>query len=560
MSHHVKEKILELISTIIEGINYIKNKNEKTNGLILSDIKLGIQTIKQTLINSLSEKDFQSYNEVLKDIEKLFDLISIDKNSHDIFLRNLNELERLIKELEILLRKESSNQKINKSRKIKNNNLKKVLIIAYYFPPLSGSGVQRTLKFVKYIRQFNWEPVIVTVDPTTSNSYFIDSSLEKEVPSNTKVIRIKEKKQVYINEINEIIKLYQEMLVDNTQLVEQYVAEINKTKTLQLVPDSQIFFAYEALKKLDGLVDFNDIDIIYSTSGPYSDHIIGYFLKKKYNKPWVVDFRDEWSNNPYFNFDPNNIYHNINLALERSIVHFADKVINVSPLSTMNYERIFQVENSKLETITNGYDEMDFINLKNINKKDKNYFSLFHNGLFYMIRTPEPIINAIYNLISSGKINEQKIRVDLGWTEKKDFWEQYILDRNLEDVIFFGGYLNHNKSLEKAQKMDALILVVGPGEKNKVMIPGKFFEYLRLQKPILSLSPNDGVVAELITELNRGINVDFNDVEALEEAILKLYNDWESGKNYNYELTSDIIRFERKNLTKSLTEVFNELL
>lgn len=473
----------------------------------------------------------------------------------------INSIEEILNNKEFIgnIEKHEMMSKHNSNVLDDDRNRKKVLIIAYIFPPLGGSGVQRTLKFVKYLRDFGWEPVVVTVESFGFKSAFKDNTLEKELPNDIEIIRIKTPADITPNYINKIIQLYQGMTTNN-KIIEEYITYTNKTQQLILVPDNQIIFAYETIVNIFNLVKMNEIDLIYTTSGPYSDHIIGYYLKKKYFKPWVADFRDEWSNNPYIQFDENNIHHKLGLFLENEIVHFADKVINVNPMSTMNYKKLFQIESKKLETITNGYDETDFLNLDSTIAQQNECFSVFHNGLFYSIRTPKTIIQAVENLINKGKIDKEKFKLDLGWIENKKEWDEHIRNRDLEDIVFFGGYLEHRESLEKAQRMDALLLVVGPGEKNKAMYPGKLFEYLRLNKPILSLSPNGSVVDKLIDKLEAGVNVDFNNVNAIEQALLQMYNDWDRGVKGPKELNVEVKSFDRRNLTQKLANVFNEVV
>ncbi|SHF90477.1 glycosyltransferase [Ornithinibacillus halophilus] len=563
----VKEKIIKLLAQN----SYSKALELAEDSLLEETEDVELYSIKAVIL--MQQEMYEEAKQTLKKglevspehVDCLYNLAFIyeQNNEIDLAVELYNNVVRLTTENEL---REEVKDKISK---LKDNYIeatknfsktqKKVLVLAYFFPPLGGSGVQRTLKFVKYLREFGWEPIVVTVDSLEYQGDLIDNTLEEELPKDIEIVRISEPKKITTENLNEIVKIYQKIIKDNN-VIEQFVNHVNKTQQLTLVPDNQILFAYETIRKVSDLIDMDDIDLIYSTSGPYSDHIIGYYLKQQYLKPWVADFRDEWSNNPYFNYDENNIYHKLSFELEKEIVHFADKVINVTPMSTKNCEKIFNVEKGKLETLTNGYDEMDFKNLDTRVVKSNDYFSIFHNGLFYSIRTPETIIKAVHNLISKGRINKDKIKLDLGWTENKDLWDKLIKEKNIDSVIYFGGYLNHKESLEKAQKFDALLLVVGPGKKNKAMYPGKLFEYLRLNKPIISLSPKDGVVEHLIKDTERGNNCDFEDINGIEESILKEYKKWLNGETTKFEAGQKIINFERRNLTHRLSGVFDSIV
>ncbi|MGG3856040.1 glycosyltransferase [Caldifermentibacillus hisashii] len=432
---------------------------------------------------------------------------------------------------------------------------KKVLIFAHIFPPIGGSGVQRTLKFVKYLRNYGWEPIVVTAGKT--NYPLIDQSLVNEIPEGIRIIRIDEDYKVNSQIVSEICALFECMKINN-QLLETYKGNLARDISNIAIPDVYILWANKVLKEISEYIDVSEIDLIYTTSGPYSDHLIGYHLKNQFYKPWVADFRDEWTNNPYANPDKDSWIYKMHFALEEKIVHVADKVINVTPVSTDNYREIFKLNDEKLVTITNGYDEDDFQEIVLSDKKNDK-FTIIHNGLLYGIRNPIPILKAIKNLIDQNKIDRNRIKLNLSWSENANEWSSYIVDLQLEDIVEFFGYVSHKESLQIASEADILLLIVGPGEKNKAMYPGKLFEYLRLQKPILSLAPKESVVEKLINELDRGINVYFNDIKAIERALFSMYQGWENGEIQNYELNEDIVSFERKALTKKMATVFNQV-
>ncbi|MFW6390106.1 MAG: glycosyl transferase, partial [Halanaerobiales bacterium] len=197
----------------------------------------------------------------------------------------------------------------------------RVLVVAHIFPPLGGSGVQRTLKFVKYLKKYAWEPVVLTVG---KSAYPInDKSLMADIPTETPIFRIDEEYQIDFKGLQELVSLYKGM-IDDSELINQYILDLfndmNKLNNLLKLPDRYILWAKTVLNKIDQMINFNDIDIIYSTSGPFSDHIIAYYLKEKYHKSWVADFRDEWTNHPYVRHDINSLNYKIQFALEDRVV------------------------------------------------------------------------------------------------------------------------------------------------------------------------------------------------------------------------------------------------
>ncbi|GAE03157.1 hypothetical protein CBO05C_2847 [Clostridium botulinum B str. Osaka05] len=443
---------------------------------------------------------------------------------------------------------------------------KRVLIIAQIFPPMGGSGVQRTLKFVKYLRNFGWEPIVVTVG-NTAFGYLKDATLEKEIPKNLEVIRFHEKLTFSGSQPNSLISRYEE-LINNKEIVLEYKNIINRLINENkgedllkafLIPDYSSCWAMDVIDEIDEFVDFNSIDIIYSTSGPYSDHIIAYFIKQKYSKPWVCDFRDEWTNNAYANFDKNDLSYKMISQMERNILEKTDKIITTTPLARKNYIDILNVPKEKVITITNGYDEEDFKSIK-LEKEKNNKFTVIHNGMLYMIRTPETFLSAIKNLIDEAKIDKNKIQIIFSYTENEDKWLKYLENNNMDDIVTFKGYMSHSESLDLSINSDMLLLIVGPGEKNKAVYPGKIFEYLRIGKPILSLSPKESVVEQLLNDTQSGKNFEFEDVTGMEKYILNLYNEWLNGSEDKWELGEDVVNYERQKLTQKLDEVLLETL
>jgi glycosyltransferase involved in cell wall biosynthesis/tetratricopeptide (TPR) repeat protein len=466
---------------------------------------------------------------------------------------------RLNNEIEIILQgiRPYSNNKYRNDNE--NSQRKRVLFVAHIFPPVGGSGVQRTLKYVKYLRNTGWEPIVVTVGRT---AYPLkDYSLVTELPGDLKIIRIDEDYSVHDSRIRDLAHIMEEV-TSNKELVYNYMADIkvdkSRLKEFCTTPDPYLLWANSVMKELDSLVNINEIDVVYTTSGPYSDHLIGYYLKKRYKLPWVADFRDEWTNNPFAKYDKSSLRYKIEYALERGILQVADKIVVTTPLARENYINGFNLPASKVITITNGYDEDDFTKLNDDNTcKDK--FSVFHNGLLYGIRTPITFFKALSEAIKAELIDKDKIEVSFAWTENGKLWIDYCKKLEIEDCVNFVGYLDHKESLQKAMRSDCLLLILGPGKKNKSVYPGKVFEYLRLGKPIMSLSPKGGLVDQLVQEFNAGYNSDFEDINAIKDNLVYFYTKWNEGKLTSNKKLIEVRRFERSNLTNQFACILREV-
>jgi len=438
-------------------------------------------------------------------------------------------------------------------------NRRKVLVIAYAFPPIGGSGIQRTLKFVSYLREFGWEPIVLTVGETAWTMK--DISLMEEVPKEIEVVRIDDVKpeEIDITFIKKLVTFYSDF-VRNQSLYKEYLEKLREnpkdmTKYL-LIPEYQSAWAMKVCEDIDKYIDVDKINMVYTSADPYSDTFIGHFLKKKYNKLWVADFRDEWTNHHYKEYDKNSIRYKIEFAMEKTVVQTADKVITTTSLSSSNYRSIFNLPKNKVETITNGYDEKDFQGIKLL-KKRSTVFTIMHNGIFHDGKNPLTFLYALSNLINKKLINKSKIKV---YFTREDSYMNLVKKLNLHNIVEHLGYIEHKKSLEIASNCDALLLVVGHGERLKQVHAAKLFEYIRLGKPILSLAPQKGVIDSLINEMKRGYNVDYNDIEDIEKYLLKLYKEWDENKLETFTVTEDVQQFERKVLTGKLSDIFEDLL
>ena len=442
--------------------------------------------------------------------------------------------------------------------------MRKVLIIAYYFPPLGWSGVQRTLKFVKYLRNFGWEPIVVTVGK--SKFAVLDESMSKEIPEGIEVIRIDDEVLKDVTDLmKESIEKYVESslnLINDRNLRDSYELEIEnkfgELRNLLLVPDGSAIWANNVIKKIETKINLNDIDLVYTTSGPYSAHIVGDYIKKKFGIKWISDFRDQWIKNPYIHYDKNSLRYKIEKNMEENIVLNCDKIITTTSISKKNYIEEYNILEDKVTTITNGYDEEDFRNLETINKCN-NKFRIVYNGSFYLKITPYTFAMALKELLDEEVIDKNKIEIILNG--KSDF---HIIDEfkkimaEYSKLVIDNGYMSHEESLKKSINANLLLVISGEGEGAKEVYTGKVFEYLRLKKPILSLSPEGSLIEELLLETGCGTNVEYDNVKQIKEVIFYHYSKWLLNDEVRVKATN-IEKYERRALTRKLAAVFNEI-
>lgn len=415
--------------------------------------------------------------------------------------------------------------------------MEKVLIIANQFPPMGGSGVQRSVKFVKHLSKFGYEPIVFT--RKTDGAILLDETLLKDVPQNTKIIRTKAYEP---SEMKGILKLPFKVL------------------SKLMIPDSAIFWVMKSKEKAIEIIKNEDIKIIYTTSAPYSDHLLGRYIKRKFPKiKWVADFRDEWTNNPYTLDNPHNkIRTNIEKNMEMSVLKEADYLITNTPVMRENFLKISGLNGENFFVIPNGYDEEDFENM-NFERPKNEKFTMVYTGALYGRRKPDNFFSAIKNLKEKNLLDPNKINVKLIGNYHKDKLQSKIDSLNLTNQIEIVGYVPHDICIKNQLLADVLILIEGSGIGANAFYTGKIFEYMNTKRPVLAILPK-GVATDLVLESGIGNVANTDSISEIEKIILQYYQKWVQNTlefSPNWEI---IKNYERKKLTQSLAKIFDKAL
>lgn len=420
--------------------------------------------------------------------------------------------------------------------------IKKVLMIAYQFPPMGGSGVQRTTKFVKYLRLFGWEPIVFTRSIKGMN--LVDYSLMKDVPEDVKVYRTK--------------------AYDPTSLKGplMYIGKFLGRKVF--IPDSERLWQVMSFSSAKRVVKDEDVDVIYSTSYPYSDHLLALKLKRQFpHIPWVADFRDEWTNNPYLLDNPHcKLRMNVERRMEKDVLANADYLITNTPVMLENFiNNNMDIEDihKKFCYIPNGYDQEDFKGI-NFEKKPTDRFTMTYAGLLYGRRKPDTLFEALNKLISEGKIDTKSIVVRLIGNYKMNYINALIDKYNIRAIVEVLSYMPHNECLLKMAESDVLLHIEGNGPGAEAFYSGKIFEYMNTQRPVIAIIPPEGAAAGLIKATKIGRVSNYDDVDEIKNNIVYYYNQWLKGE-IKYEPDYNLIsKYERKHLTGQLAGIFDNLL
>ncbi|GAA4282120.1 glycosyltransferase family protein [Gaetbulibacter aestuarii] len=422
---------------------------------------------------------------------------------------------------------------------------KKVLIITYYWPPAGGPGVQRWLKFVKYLPEFNVEPIIYI--PENPNYPLLDSSLNAEVPKGLKVLKqpIKEPYSLAGMFSKNTSKRMSKGIIsekENQSLMEKLMLWIRGNF---FIPDARVSWVKPSVGYLSEYLSQNGINTIITTGPPHSLHLIGKRLKQNHDINWIADFRDPWTTIGYHKeLRLTNRAANKHKVLEKEVLQTADNIIVTSEVTKMEFEAI---TSKPITVITNGFD-YERVEETSLDSK----FSLAHIGSLLSKRNPEILWKVLSELVEENKAFAQDLELKFIGAISDNVIKS-IERYHLSDYLNYYGYISHNEAIKKQRESQILLLIEIDSEETKCIIPGKLFEYMVSNRPIIALGPKGSDVERIITESNTGNYFYYDTHKSLKETILRHYEAYQKG-----ELKSQPIgvqRYHRKTLTEALAKL-----
>lgn len=431
--------------------------------------------------------------------------------------------------------------------------MKKVLILTYYWPPGGGAGVQRWLKFSKYLREFGWEPVIYTAE--NGEMPVIDSSLEKDIPKNVEVLKTKiwEPYSFY----KRFIGKKQEEKINASFLSENKKPKFTEKISIWIrgnffIPDARKFWINPSVNYLSDYLKKNQIDAIISSGPPHTMHLIALGVKKRFPQiKWIADFRDPWTNIDFYKELMLSSYADKkHKKMEKEVLANADSVISIGNGMNEEFKQILGSHPEKFSVITNGYDEDDIF--KGELKKDEK-FTIAHIGTLVKSRNPETLWKVLKSLTETNAKFKADLEIKL--VGKVDFFvTERIKHHGLSEFVKRIDYLPHNEVIKEQQKSKALLLLVNNTPNAKSILTGKIFEYLAAKVPVIAIGPTNGDLAKILNETECGLISDFENESTLKENILKIF----SNEQFSSDMTK-ISKYSRKALTKTLSDLLNKL-
>lgn len=390
------------------------------------------------------------------------------------------------------------------------DNFRKVLIIAYYFPPMGLSGVQRTVKFAKYLPQYGWKPTVLTVSPR--GYYAIDQSLLNEMEeAGVEIVRTNALDMNRLFSKRGVIKMPAEWLRKILQFAGDFF----------FIPDTKIGWKSKAVRKAKELLKKERFDLIFATAPPQTDFLIGSVLKRTTEIPLVVDYRDSWLQYPYKYF-PTPLHAYLHYRLEKRVLKAADRVLVTHRRVKENLvKRHKALQYNEVSILSQGYDPVD-LQVKPAERLQMPLRLRFcHTGTFYGGRNPSTFFRALKNVLDRHTQLRGRIEVTLvGNVRKED--QRLVKNLGLQNEVTFLGYLEHKESVSQMLAADVLWFILD----NDYQTPGKLYEYFGSRKPILA-SVVDGYTKQLINESEAAVCLPIHDVKAHEDAILSFFDQFE---------------------------------
>jgi len=390
----------------------------------------------------------------------------------------------------------------------------KVLVIAYYFPPMGLSGVQRTLKFAKYLPNHGWEPTVLTVTPTAY--YALDYGMLRELTeSNIRTIRTNSLDPTRLFESGKPVKMPHEKLRNFFSGISQAI----------FVPDNKVGWKHDALKAGRKLLQEEEFNVIFSTAPPYTCHLIGTALSKEFNIPLVIDYRDAWVDNPlHLYITP---FHKIlHQKLEKKVLKTSNRIITINRrIKEVMLRRYRFLSYNDIAIIPQGYDPEDYRVDNTFKLPVSKKMRFTYAGTFYRNRTPKYFLRALSEVLKDNpKLKNRIEAVFIGNFRKENL--STVESLGLADVVKVFGYLDHKSTVRYLITSDVLWMTIGNGKGEDQVSTGKLFEYIGSRKPILGLVP-DGIAKSTIVESGAGKVLNPDDVAGIKNAILEYYNLWE---------------------------------
>ena len=428
--------------------------------------------------------------------------------------------------------------------------MKRVLIITYYWPPSGGSGVQRWVKFAKYLPKEGWQPVIYT--PENPEFTAIDRTLAAEIPPEAEVIK---------RPILEPYGVYKKLLgkkgSEGGEVNPINGGKKNWKQKLSLfirgnffIPDPRVFWVRPSVRFLKRYLKEHPVDAIVTTGPPHSMHLIGLGLSKATGLPWLADFRDAWTNMFYYKYlELGKWADEKQHRLEKAVLDNATIVVSVSPYEQKDFQKI---TSNEVRLMTNGFDPADY----RADSETDEFFNITLTGLFASAGNPKMLWRVLSDKCVADKVFKSLLKIRLIGKTDADIL-QTIKDAGLEGNLYYPGYQPHEVAVQEQRNASFLLLCLRQEPEYASAVPGKIFEYLASRRPILGIGQTDSIMAKMIRDTSSGVAYDWDDEESIRKWVDFCWEEFRNGELKDN--ISDISRYDRRVITRQLAGYLDEM-
>ncbi|WP_405381904.1 glycosyltransferase family 4 protein [Maribacter sp. LLG6340-A2] len=422
--------------------------------------------------------------------------------------------------------------------------MKKVLVITYYWPPAGGPGVQRWLKFVKYLKDFDVEPIVYI--PENPHYPLVDESFLSEVPKDITVYShkiLEPYRWASLFSKNKTKRISSGIIkTENQSLVEKVLLWVRGNL---FIPDARKFWVRPSVKYLTKIIEKEEISSIITTGPPHSVHLIGYHLKQKSAIDWIADFRDPWTTIGY--------HKKLKLSkraaqkhkrLESMVLKNADKIIVTSATTKEEFQNL---TNQPISVITNGFDRE-----VRLTSTLDDRFTISHIGSMLTGRNPTNLWKVLSELINQDNDFKKSLLLRFIGVVSDEVLASLAL-YGLQDNYELVGYVSHQEALAFQDTSQILLLAEIDSVETQGIIPGKLFEYMAAKRPILAIGPKNWEVGSIINETSAGRIFEYTNEIELKDVLLSWFEKYKDG-----ELSissSGIETYSRRELTRKLSEL-----
>jgi glycosyltransferase involved in cell wall biosynthesis len=431
-----------------------------------------------------------------------------------------------------------------------NNKTNNVLLFTYYWPPSGGAGVQRWLKFCKYLPEFGVKPVVITVDEKYASYPITDDSFANDISKDLAIIKTNS---------FEPLNYYQKLSGRKQVPFAGFANESNENWKHEVsrfirgnffIPDARRGWNKYALHAAKQIIENQKIDSIITTSPPHSTQLIGLNLKKKYGLNWIADLRDPWTDIYYYK-KMNHTFaaKKLDAYYERQVLEQADKIVVVSDfIKNLYIQKSRNINPDKIYVIPNGFDEEDFTSTALNSQNDT--ILIAYNGTLSADYPIKSFVEALRDVIK--RMPNQKITVQFTGSVSEEV--KQLIKKMIPNNCLFNNHVAHRKAVEILLQSDILLLLIPDVANNEGILTGKLFEYLATQNPIICIGPKHGNAAAIIEKCNAGLTFEKEETEAIAAYLKMILEQLKAGHSIkiNNQLNK---QYSRRNLSKSMAEL-----